>query len=104
MRLILLYKVVEGLVPGLPPNEFLSASKPKRTIKPKRYKDCETTNILDKQVKNNTKCFETIHAKSIQYKHSFFVDTVVRWNQLDEEVVSAKTVEAFKSALDVICQ
>ena len=104
LRLVMLYKVVEGLVPGLPPQNFLSKSRPRRQIRLKSFENCETSNILNKQVKNNSKCFETIQATSNQYRNSFFVDTVVKWNQLDEDVVCAKTVEAFKTALDSLCQ
>ena len=104
LRLVMLYKVVEGLVPGLPPQDFLSQSKSRRQIKPRKFQDCETTNILTKQVKNNSKCFETVQATSNQYKHSFFVDTVIKWNQLEDNIVCAKSVEAFKTALDSLCQ
>jgi hypothetical protein len=36
LRLVFLYKVVEGLVPVINPSEFLVKSKLKRKIKPKR--------------------------------------------------------------------
>ena len=39
LRLILLYKVVEGLVPALPTADFITIAKPKRNIKTKVYKD-----------------------------------------------------------------
>ena len=104
LRLAMLYKVVEGLVPGLPPQDFLLHSKSRRQIKPRKFQDCETTNILTKQVKNNSKCFETVQATSNQYKHSFFVDTVIKWNQFEDNIVCAKSVEAFKTALDSLCQ
>ena len=35
LRLILMYKVVEGLVPSLPPSQFVKFERPKRQIKPK---------------------------------------------------------------------
>ena len=40
LRLILLYKVVEGLVPALPTADFVTTAKPKskRNIKAKVYK------------------------------------------------------------------
>ena len=104
LRLVMLYKVVEGLVPGLPPQDFLLKSRPRRQIRLKTFDNCETSNILNKQVKNNSKCYDTIQATSNQYRNSFFVDTVVKWNQLEEEVVCAKSVEAFKTALDRLCQ
>ena len=36
-RLILLYKVVEGLVPAIKPEDYLTKSRQRRTIKPKRF-------------------------------------------------------------------
>ena len=39
LRLILLNKVVEGLVPALPTADFPTTAKPKRNIKAKVYKD-----------------------------------------------------------------
>ena len=36
-RLVFLFKVVEGLVPAINPDEFLKPQKPKRHIKPKTY-------------------------------------------------------------------
>ena len=35
LRLILMYKVVEGLVPALPSTSFVKNAKPKRQIKAK---------------------------------------------------------------------
>jgi hypothetical protein len=47
LRLVFLYKVVEGLVPAINPSEFLVKSKPKRKIKPKHFDnfDFESVNI-----------------------------------------------------------
>jgi hypothetical protein len=39
LRLILMYKVVEGLVPALPTDTFVTISKRKRQIKPKPFGD-----------------------------------------------------------------
>jgi hypothetical protein len=44
LRLILMYKVVEGLVPALPTDAFVTFSKLKRQIKPKTFGDCVTIN------------------------------------------------------------
>ena len=38
-RLVFLFKVVEGLVPAINPEEFLKSQKPKRQIKPKQFLD-----------------------------------------------------------------
>ena len=36
-RLVFMYKVVEGLVPAIPVDDFLKPQKPKRHIRPKKY-------------------------------------------------------------------
>ena len=48
LRLILMYKVVEGLVPALPTGAFVTFSKSKRQIKPKTFGDCVTNNPVEK--------------------------------------------------------
>ena len=88
------------LVPGEVAQDFLVKSRPKRQIGLKTFENCETANILNKQVKINSKFYDTIKATSNQYMNSFFVDTVVKWNQPEEEVVCAKSVGAFGIALD----
>ena len=98
-RLIFMYKVVEGLVPAIPPNEFLKPTRQKRQVKAKHFESCETTNILDRHISNNNRSFIVEHCKTEQLKHSFFVRTVVEWNHLDTETVRAETVESFKQAL-----
>jgi hypothetical protein len=55
LRLILLYKVVEGLVPALPTADFVTTAKPKMNIKAKVYKECETTNIIERRLIKNSK-------------------------------------------------
>ena len=99
LRLILMYKVVEGLAPALPTDKFVQFSKRKRQIKPKQFADHISTNIVDKRVCNNSKGLELPSCRTPQYKHSFFVDTVIHWNHLPDSVVHADSVEAFKTAL-----
>ena len=52
LRLILIYKVVEGLTPALPTDAFVTFSKSKRQIKPKTFGDCETSNPVEKHKTN----------------------------------------------------
>ena len=59
-RLILLYKVVEGLVPAIKTEDYLTKSRQRRIIKPKRFDDYVNTNIVENSVKNNTKSFDRI--------------------------------------------
>jgi hypothetical protein len=46
-------RVVEGLVPALPTDTFVTFSKCKRQIKPKTFGDCVTTKIDAKWVKKD---------------------------------------------------
>jgi hypothetical protein len=42
-QLIVLYKVVEGLVPAIKPEDYLTKSRQRSTIKPKRFDDYVNT-------------------------------------------------------------
>ena len=55
LRLILRYKVVEGLVPALPTDNFVKLARPKRNINAKHFEDHITSNIVEKRTCNNTK-------------------------------------------------
>jgi hypothetical protein len=50
-----LYVLSEGLVLALPTADFVTTAKPKRIIKAKVYKDCETTNIIERRLIKNSK-------------------------------------------------
>ena len=84
LRLILMYKVVEGLVPALPTDAFVTFSKRKRQIKPKTFGDCVTINPVEKHKTNNSKCLSISNSRTAQYQNSLFVDTVIRWNNLPD--------------------
>jgi hypothetical protein len=99
LRLILMYKVVEGLVTAIPTDNFVKLARPKRNIKAKHFEDYITSNIVEKPTCNNTKGLELPDCKKQQYQHSFFVDTVIHWNHLPNSVVHANSLEAFKTAL-----
>ena len=99
LRLILMYKVVEGLVPSLPPSQFVKFERQKRQIKPKTFKDHHTTNIIDKRVCNNSRGLVIPPSRTPQYQHSFFVHTCISWNHLPDSAVRADSVEGFKTAL-----
>jgi hypothetical protein len=59
-RLILLYKVVEGLVPAIKPEDYLTKSRQRRTIKPKRFDDYVNTNIVE----NSVRTIQSLSTKS----------------------------------------
>ena len=86
-------------VPALPTADFVTTAKPKRNIKAKVFKDCETTNIIERRLIKNSKGLKVPDCITEQTKHSFFVETIVHWNQLPDKVVCADSVEAFKTAL-----
>ena len=67
----------------------------------KKFDNCVATNIVTSSERNNSKCIAIPLNRTDQYKHSFFVRTAVDWNHLDENIVSAKKLESFKSAFAV---
>ena len=99
LRLIFMYKVVEGLVPSLPSSQFVNFERPKRQIKPKTFKDYHTKNIIDKHVCNNSRWLVIPHSRTLQYQHLFFVHTCISWNHLPDSALLADSVEGFKTAL-----
>jgi hypothetical protein len=56
-RLIVLYKVFEGLVPAIKPEDYLTKSRQRRTIKPKRFVDYVNTNIIENFCQEQYKVF-----------------------------------------------
>ena len=99
LRLILMYKAVEGLVSALPTYNVVKLARPKRNIKAKHFEDYITSNIVEKRTCNNTKGLKLPDYKKLRYQHSFFVDTVFHWNHLPNSVVHANALEAYKTAL-----
>ena len=99
-RLVFLFKVVEGLVPAINPDEFPKPQKPKRHIKPKTYPGYNlSVNIVEKHSVNNDRGFIIEQCKTDQLKNSFFVKTITEWNHLETVIVHAETVEGFKTLL-----
>ena len=98
-RLIFFYKVVGGQVPALPCHEYLTPIRNKRQIKSKQFTDCVSSNPIDNQTTNNSKCFKTIQCRSELYRNSFFPKTVIDWNHLEDSVVCAETVNSFRKAV-----
>ena len=98
-RLTLFYKIVNDLVPALPPAEFLTPARPKRKIKPKNFKDYVYKNVVEDLAILNTKGYDVPSVSTPEYKNSFFQRTTTDWNHLDEDLVCATSVVTFKSAL-----
>jgi len=98
-RLIFFFKVVEGQIPALPPDDIIKFHRPKRQIKAKSFENFDTKNIIEKQVRNNKRAVVIPHTRTEQYKNSLFVRTAIDWNHLDDRVVCVSKTEEFKSAL-----
>ncbi|KAK3106866.1 hypothetical protein FSP39_001700 [Pinctada imbricata] len=97
LRLTFLFKVVEGLVPAIPPDTYLVPVLNKRRIRAKRFTDFEARNVVHSS--NHTRCFNIPTCNSVTRKNSFFIRTVTEWNELDNHQVLSRTVEGFRSSL-----
>ena len=101
IRHTFMYKVVEGLVPAMHPQNFIELQKSKRQIRPRRDPNFDyKNNTIDKFIRNNDKCIVIKSANSEQFKNSFFIRTAVDWNQLDNSVIQAKTPDSFRTILN----
>ena len=102
LRLTFLYKVVDGLVPAMPASNFVEAKTiRKRRIRATRYSDYECNNAIQKFETNNSRCLNLIQCRTPIYQNSFFPRTVIDWNHLEDSVVSAATVEAFRKTMRI---
>lgn len=95
-RLIFYFKVVEGQIPALPPDDLITFQRPKRQIRATNYKDCVTKNIIDNQVRNNQRSVVVPPSKTEQYRNSLFVRTTIDWNHLEDSIVCVNKTEDFK--------
>ena len=100
IRLAYFYKVVEGVVPAIPPQKYMTSRKPGRNIRAKNFSDFNTINIVSRSVCNNSRGFAVPTCKTDQYKNSFFVKTTLDWIHLSDSFVKCDSVEAFRSALE----
>ena len=96
-KLVFMCKIVRGLIPAIPSEEFFTPQRPKRKIRTRKYNDHITHNIVENYVTNNSECFVLPNSRTQNYRHSFFVQTIIDWNHLDESSISAPTVEAFRN-------
>jgi len=99
-RLIFFYKVVEGLVPALPSQNFLTPVRAnKRRVAAKNFKDYTAENIIANQTTNHSKCFKSIQCNKDNFKNSFFPQTIIDWNRLDDSAACAQSVDCFRGAV-----
>ena len=59
----------------------------------------DSKNIVEIHQSKNTKSFIVEQSNTVQYSSSFFIKTVRDWNNLEEAIVCADSVEGFVSAL-----
>ena len=92
--------MVEGLVPAMPPSNFFTPKpRNKRRIKAKTFTEYSSTNVVERVACNNNRTFVVPDSTCEQYKHSFFVQTVIDWNHLSDQIVNSKSLSSFKGAL-----
>jgi len=60
----LLCKVVEGSMPAISSADYLIPQRLKRAVRVRTFKDHVTSNILDSQVTDNSRCFRIPPLKS----------------------------------------
>ena len=66
LRLTFLFKMIEGLVPAIPPEYFFTFNKPGRKIRPKRNSSFETSNMVNSYTRNNNRSLETKPCRTSQ--------------------------------------
>lgn len=100
LRLSLLYKIAEGLLPAIPPEQYLEPIRNKRKIKAKTFSDCVSKNVVQQYETRNSRAFKVPSNKgTMQYKNSFFPKTIPEWNGLANQVVTAGSLDIFKTRL-----
>ena len=96
-RLCFLYKISRGLVPAIPPSDYLIPIVNKRKIKAKTFENCETKNIVKRHQNLHENCFVVPDSGTKVYENSFFPRTISDWNQLED--ISSSTLESFRRHL-----
>ena len=98
LHLAFFYKIVERLVPAMPPHHFLKPERAnKRPIRATtKLTDFITSNVVEKHQTLNRRPYKTISTRTDQFKNSFFPRTVIDWNQIPDDAVQPTSTEAFK--------
>ena len=99
LRLAFLFKIIEGKVPAIAPEDFHKPKPARRKVRATQFKDHVTTNIITNQAHHNSKPYIVSHSTTEEYSHSFFVQTVLEWNHLEDVTISSNSVEAFRLRL-----
>ena len=75
-KLVFLFKIAEGMVPAINSCAYLTPQKPKRRIKAKQFSDYQCSNLVYKNVTNNSRRFVVYNFGTAKFRHSFFIDSV----------------------------
>ena len=63
------------MVPAINPCDYLTPQKPKGRIKA----DYQCSNLVDINVTNNSWCFVVETSRMAQFRHFFFIDSIINW-------------------------
>ena len=99
LSLTFFYKVVEGLIPAIPEEKFLTPQRPGRMIRPRNRENYIQKNLVQNYARNNDRCYVIPVAKSEQYRNSFFIKTTIAWNQLENTTVHSSSVDIFRTKI-----
>ena len=89
LKLTLFFKVVGGWCQ-------LSQFK----ICAKQFENCNTSYIIDRQMTNNSKCYNPIRAQTESYRSSYFPSIIIEWNHLDDNTINSTSTSTFRKAID----
>ena len=100
IRLSLLFKVVNGQVPAINPDDYIQLdTSRRRRVKPTALKDYVTLKSADKSARKNSRCLKLQIGRTEQFNNGYFPRSIIDWNNLSDDSTLATSVEAFKSSL-----
>ena len=96
----MMYKIVNKKLPSLDPSSYFEPQqRQRRIIKLKQDDNFSSENILTSQIVNNNKGFKVYYPRNELYKNSYFIRTIIDWNNLSNEIVFSNSLEGFKRSL-----
>ena len=98
-RQTFLFKVVKGHVPAINIEHYLKAQRPQRTFRAAQFENVVERNIVENSICNNAQWFKPIPAKTENFKHSYFVKTLIDWNRLSDSAVNADSITSFRTEI-----
>ena len=99
-KLVFLFKIAGSMVPAINSDEYLIPQRQKRRIKGKQFSASMLKYTCSREnVTSDSMCFIVDNYRPYQFRHSFFIDSVIKWNYLPDSILHTETVACFKSAL-----